>query len=180
MNDERHPRMIHSDPPSVDSPILCGIIYSLSNAIFELRGQNSVLENLLGFAISELSIVNSQMIYCGENSIAKVIECLREACSACERIGFGNLVSDVKDSISMLESILTDSENLYPHPNEDEMAISVGRAVNWDYMMKYKNKIEGVRSKCPSCGHEFLISSFNVSRSPYGYKCPNCSQSISY
>ncbi len=177
MNSEQHPHMSFRDPPSVDSPILGGIIYKLSNAISELRGQNSLLENLLGFAISELSIVNSQMIYCGEDSIEKVIEYLKEVCSAFERIGFRILVGDINESISLLESILVDSENLYFSPSEEEMAMSVA---NWDYMMRYQKRVLGIRAKCPSCSHEFLVSSFNVSRSPYGYRCPNCNQSISY
>lgn len=178
MHNERHPHMIDSDPPSVDSPILSEIIRNLTNAICELRGQNSHLEVLLGYAISELGIVNSQMIYCGENSIAKVIECLQEACSACERIGFDGLANDIKESLTLLDNILIDSENLYP--NEDELEISVARAANWDYMQKYQRRVLSIKAKCPSCSHEFMVSSFNVSRSPYGYKCPNCNQSISY
>ena len=180
MNSEQHPHMSFRDPPSVDSPILCGIIYKLSNAISELRGQNSLLENLLGFSISELSIVNSQMIYCGEDSIKKVIEYLREVCSAFERIDFRILVGDINESISLLESILVDSENLYLSPSEEEMAMSVAKDANLDYMMKYQKRVLDIRAKCPSCSHEFVVSSFNVSRSPYGYRCPNCNQSISY
>jgi predicted RNA-binding Zn-ribbon protein involved in translation (DUF1610 family) len=120
------------------------------------------------------------MIYCGESSIAKVIECLKEACSASERIGLYGLVSDIKNSLSLLDNILINSENLYYSPGEDELEISVARAANWNYMMKYQKRFLDIKAKCPSCSNEFMVSSFNVSRSPYGYKCPNCNQSISY
>ncbi len=180
MHHEPHSHMIHRDPPSVDSPILREIIGKLSNAICELRSQNSHLENLLGFGISELGVVNSQMIYCGESSIKKVVKYLKEVCSFLKMIGFDKLMVDIKDSISLLESILIDPENLYYKVSEDEIAICTQSAVNWDYMMKYQKRVLGIKARCPSCTHEFLVSSINVSRSPYGFRCPNCNQSISY
>ena len=179
MNNERHPHMIHSDPPIFEYPCVVYVQSLLYNTDPKIENENVPLEKFVEFIATELEITKSSF-WCYEKYLfIKLAFFIEEfLIEHADGIRRKNKIA-LEESVALLRFMSEEKNNIECLPNgcdENDPRVFEVRADIW---LRVKKKFSNPNIKCPSCGNEFSQVAFDVSRTMYAVKCPKCNQSIS-
>jgi hypothetical protein len=172
-------RVDKCDPPTEQYSCVSMIQTILHDIDLSHESKNTFVDKFTDYIIIELEITKS-IFWCYEKSVFEKLIFDSEVylISHSEKLSEATKKA-VDDCIYLLKYLAIGQENLDSLPNDFEQFERLDFCVNANKLMQIESVFRNPLVICPSCSAEFSQIAFNVVRTMYSVKCPQCQQSIS-